>query len=279
MKSNYLTLMLIFGLIITSYAQDFIIAGQTIGTNVHHTDYEPDYTATYPGVNEFLLDVNNDGEFDLLFSVYYHNNCDEYITWWTSVETLTKNIKIISLGDPESGYVRQLSEGDTISIVQSWNSDSITNLIFQYFLKVNSTGQQIHHGEFSDGYLGYKMISGNEKSYGWINIHCTYETIISKENSILNKAYGIDDYYKSDNLIHLFPNPCFDQLTLSTNSNGNINRRYEVTNIYGRKVRFGQILNKKEVIDTKELEPGYYIIEVKENERTLGRRKFINKDK
>ncbi len=87
------------------------------------------------------------------------------------------------------------------------------------------------------------------------------------------------DYLKTHNLIHVFPNPCLDQLTLSNNSNGNINRRYEVTNIYGRKVRFGQILNKNEVINTKEIEPGYYIIQVKENERTLGSRKFIKKDK
>jgi hypothetical protein len=279
MKSIFINIFLYIGIIYTTYAQNFIIAGQTSGQNIYYTDYQQDNVAIYPESKEFRLDVDNNGNNDLLFSIHYHNNCNEYITWWTSVKALTANIKIIQCDYPESGYVKRLNEGDTISNSQSWNSDSVTSLIFEYYFKVNSTGQQIHKGTFYDGFLGYKIINSIDTSYGWIKIHCSYETITAMENSILEKSNGLNEYYNSDNHFQIYPNPCFDRIVLTEESPGYVtNRQYEVINIYGKKMISGQFTTKDTGIYIIGLEPGLYIIKVIEGNKTLGALKLIKLD-
>lgn len=275
MKNIFLFFLFIIGPLVTASSQTFIIAGQTTGGNIHTTDYEPDYSAVYPGAAEYKLDLDNNGTNDLLFTVHYHNNCDEYITWWTSVDILSGNVKIISQDDPFSGYVRPLVAGDTISSGNTWTCDTISNLTFQYYLHVNSTGQDIHHGEFYDGYMGYKIIHPTDTAYGWINVHASYDAVVSMENGIWDLTFGTKESSGSDNHLQIYPNPCSGKLYMNNKAAKNTHSRFEIFTVCGQIVKTGKVAGINNEVSTEELNPGLYFIKVTEDDNIVTVLPFI----
>jgi len=270
-------IILCLGLLASARSQNLIIAGQTEGKNIHSTDYDPNYYASYPGVNKFQLDLDNDGWNDLLFDVHYQINCDEYINWWTSIEFLSKNINIITLAYPETILIRQLYKGDTISRNQSWSADSITKLYFVIYSKIVSTGQQHNSGTYSDGYVGYRMIHTNDTLYGWINIDATFHAITAKGNAITESTYGIADKKESKDFYMVYPNPCDNKIILGDNSVNHDCKSFEVSDICGSKVKTGIISDEKTEINTTEFIPGMYFIRLIENDKQLTVLKFIKR--
>ena len=271
-------IILCLGLFASARSQNLIIAGRTEGKNIHSTDYDPDFYASYPGVNKFQLDLDNDGWNDLLFDVHYQINCDEYINWWTSVEFLSKNINIITLAYPETILIRQLYKGDTISRNQSWSEDSISKLYFVIYSKIVSTGQQRVSGTYSDGYVGYRIIHTNDTLYGWINIDATYHAITAKGNAITESTYGFADSQKLTESYQAYPNPCGNKIILLGNSMNHACKSFEVSDICGKKVKSGTISDEKTEINTTELQPGMYFIRLIENDKPITELKFIKQN-
>lgn len=274
MKTIYIIFIFCFGLISSIKSQEFIIAGQ-IDSNIHATDYDPDYNAVYPGVNEFNLDLDNDGKNDLLFNVHYQINCNEYINWWTSVDLLSTNISIMTLAYPETILIKQLNNGDTISNNHLWNADSITKLYFVIYSKIVSTGQQHFSGTYSDGYVGYKMIYPNDTLFGWINIDATYRTITAKGNAILESSNGIKESSKTNNVYQVYPNPCRQVINLIDKSSRHSNKQFVVTDIYGKRIKSGNISSENSEIIMLELVPGVYFIKIIEKSIQIAELKFI----
>jgi len=274
MKNIVIIFIFCFGLISSGKSQEFVIAGQP-DANIHATDYEPDYYAVYPGVNEFKLDLDNNGKNDLLFNVHYQINCNEYINWWTSVDLLSTNLRIMTLAYPETILIKQLNNGDTISNINLWNADSITKLYFVLYSKIVSTGQQQFSGTYSDGYVGYKMIYPNDTLFGWINIDATYRTITAKGSAILESSKGIKESSKTNNVYQVYPNPCRNEINLTDKSSRYSDKQFVVTDICGKMIKSGNISSENTGIILSELVPGVYFIKLIEKSIQIADLKFI----
>ncbi len=274
MKNFFLIFIFCFGLISSSKSQRFITAGQING-HIHATDYEPDYYAVYPGVNAFMLDLNDDGMNDLLFDVHYQINCNEYINMWTSVKLISPYISIMTPPDPESVFIRPLDEGDTISNLQFWNADNISKLHFVTYFKVISTGQIQISGSYSNGYVGYKMMYPNDTLFGWINMDATHRTITAMGSAIMESSKGIIESSKTNNVYHVYPNPCRNEINLTCKSMRYSDKQFIVTDICGKRVKSENILCENTEINLTELAPGMYFIKLIEKKIQIAELKFI----
>ncbi len=91
----------------------------------------------------------------------------------------------------------------------------------------------------------------------------------------LSEMVGIDELGPSTSLrmteLKIYPNPVRDDLVIETNDKSQFNLR--ISNVYGQSIYYS-ILNKKNIIDIKNLNSGIYIVEVT-NEKGREIRKII----
>jgi hypothetical protein len=274
MKNIILIVSIFAGSISPALAQDYIIAGQTNGPNIHYTDYEPDSNILLFETGwSFLLDINEDGSNDLCFTINISPGTFG-LQIWTTVVTFNDDIKIISnVEDPI--FVSKLSYGDTISDFQNWSSAHNSGLMFQHYFEDYNSGTHITTGEFNDGYLGFKMIYPGETFYGWIKIFASYSSIVAMESAIYGLTVGVKDVKAANAILKFYPNPCSNELNVELNSLNNSDKIFDITDVNGNKIKSGKMPGNKTEINTSDIIPGIYFLRVMEGDKIISGKKII----
>lgn len=265
------------GFIFTSSSQTFIIAGQTTGTNIHYTDYLPD-SSIYLGQNDdgFMLDIDNNGTYDLLFNMGEKDWLPYELWTWSTVKILNENVKI-RLNDISTNWIDRLDLGDTISMNNIWSSTVDTLYYFHNysFWSYPPPGGENSEGEYGIGYMGFQMEFPGETFYGWIHVEAADFMLTAKGKAIRGLTVGTSEITNSDNLLQVYPNPFDDMLTVEPALNNCRNRRIEIVNIDGRIVKTYNIESDKMRINSSLLTPGIYLIRIMEREKTISQTKVI----
>ena len=274
MKNFTFILVLFFAISSMSHSQNYILAGQSTGTNIHYTDYIPDSNLNL-GDNklQFFLDVDHNGTNDLSFNVW-----DElyppclYGSIWTEVKSLQHNISFIT-DSVNSNYASSLNSGDTISENENaiFSCDTILTLE-NYWVWFGSSG---YGGNFGNGYLGFKMTFPSETFLGWINMYADDESIIVKESVLSGLTVNIDQSLYDNNQVKIYPNP-FNKEIIIDNSHSSKNLiRFEIISMDGKVVKSDNLFNCKSQIDTSTINPEFYILKIIEGDRTHKEAKII----
>jgi hypothetical protein len=256
-----------------------IIAGQTSGTNIYHTDYIPDSTiiAEQENIDGFNLDLDGNGTDDLYFNVGIANVLPYELRTWSTVKLLNSNIKICLNADGLN-WIDKLGTGDTISENNIWgfNTDTVYYFHKYHYWTYPPPGGESWEGDWPpSGYLGFQMIFPDETFYGWINMEIDDFTITAKESAIRGLTVGTSEIVKSDDKFYFYPNPCSNLLTVESNFTDYKNKRIEILNLNGKISKTSDILGDKTIMDTKHLAPGIYLIRIKEGEKIISQTKFL----
>jgi hypothetical protein len=261
----------VFGFIITSSSQNVIVAGQTTGTNIHYTDYQPD-SSIYLGQNNdgFMLDIDDNGTYDLLFNIGEKNWLPNELWTWSTVQILSENVKIC-LNDMSSKWIDKLEMGDTISLANKWSLavDTLYYLQQYSYWAYPPPGGESSDGEYGAGYMGFQMNFPDETLFGWINVEGGKFTLTSKEKAICGLTVGTSKIINSDNLFRVYPNPFNDQLTIESFVNNRSGMKIEIINAQGIIVKSVDIQNEKSWINTSLLTPGIYLIRIKDGDNVV----------
>lgn len=277
MKKLLFIIGLILGVIFTSSSQNVIVAGQTTGTYIHYTDYLPD-SSIYLGQNNdgFMLDIDDNGTYDLLFNIGVRNWLPYDLWTWSTVQILNENVKIC-LNDISSNWIDNLDMGDTISMSNIWSSAVDTLYYFQQYSywTYPPPGGENSDGEYGTGYMGFQMNFPGETFYGWIHVEGGNFTLTAKEKAICGLTVGTSKIINSDNLLKTYPNPFSDRLTIESLLNNKSGMRIEIINLQGITVKSYDIENEKSQINTSLLTPGIYLIRIKEGDKTIFKTKAL----
>jgi hypothetical protein len=277
-KNNMKTVLIIISFItvinFTGQAQSKIIVGQTSGNNIHYTDFEPDLSVELFNYSDSIfVDIDNDGIDDLAFIVSGEHDPQYYTRFTSSIYTLNKNVKIIATDN--NNFVQKLNVGDTISANQSWSTDSVYRLKVQFISYYPPPETTTYYGALGSGYFGFEIEYPNETFYGWIHIYATSTSITVKETAIYGITVNIQETKIEPEPIHVFPNPCKNELTLDLNSFPLEDMSFKIINPVGQIVKRGNIFNSSLKVNTSELESVFYIIKINKKNSEIYTIKFI----
>lgn len=274
MKNFTFILILFFAISSRSHSQNYILAGQSIGTNIHYTDYIPDSSLDLRHFKlQFFLDVDHNGTNDLSFNVW-----DQlyppylYGSIWTEVKSLQHNISFIT-DSVNSNYASSLNYGDTISENGNaiFSSDTILKLDY-YWVWFGSSG---NIGNYGNGYLGFKMTFSSETFLGWINMYADNESIIVKESVLSGLTVNINQSRYDNNQVQIYPNPFNKEINIDNSHSPKNLIRFEIISMDGKIVKSDNLVNCKSHIDTSTINPGFYIVKIIEGDRTIKEAKII----
>lgn len=271
MKNIILIVSICAGFISPAFAQDYIIAGQTSGPNIHYTDYEPDSSGLY---SYYYLDIDNNGSSDLLFHGGSNINLPWWVYIWSEVRNPSDNIEIISYIDESEYCVKEIQEGDTISDFQNWEYSDST-LYFKFYGENDMFPFYLYVGEFVDGYLGFKITYPLETFYGWIKITVSNTTITAMESAIYGLTVGVKDVEAANLMFSVYPNPYRNELNVELNSLNNSDKIFDITDVYGNRIKSGKMPRNKTEINTSDMIPGIYFLRVIEGDKIISSIKVI----
>jgi len=264
--------------VFTCFSQDFIIAGQTIGANIHYTDFVPD-SSIYLGQNNdgFMLDIDNNGTYDLLFNIGINPMSPDYFRTWSTVQILNENVKIC-LTDNVSKWVKNLNLGDTISENNIWVSAIDSLYYFHKYLyngyPPNPGGN--YQGEFGNGFMGFQMNFHDGSMYGWINIKAgAFYTLEAKDMAICYVVVDPVEINNPENAVLVFPNPFNDMLYVESYLCDTCIMRLEIINFLGAIVKTYYLENEKSTMNTSFLPSGLYLVRIKEGDKIIYQTKKI----
>lgn len=284
MKNLIAVFVLLAFAFLQGHTQNFILAGQVSGENVHYTDYEPDSIADLNNPYEsytFYLDVDNDEINDLAFNIDYEEGASS-LSFWTIVTILNDSMDIIKV--PNQNWVHELGFNDTISENRNWSNGNTNQLLLLAFFKEWHPPPGIYNlwGEFHSGYLGFKIEYAAETVYGWIHIAstCVYINvdITAKESAIRGITVGTNKPVETTERFVLRPNPCSDKLFIELKSQHSEELKYDVFDLLGNCIHSGELSNNKNVINTSSYTPGIYFIMITKENEIIKRLKFLKID-
>jgi hypothetical protein len=244
-----------------------ILAGQT-GSGVVYKDFIPDTsfvsTSMYAGYCN--LDLNNDGTFDYKLNYSFIPNPGSE-TRILRVDCLNNNEVISST----TGYADTMPIGQNIDNSFIWSSG--TGIKLEYFYSTSSSTQHYGDWRYSDsGYLGVRIISPVDTTYGYIHIYNNHLPSYKVMDFAIEYkgAIGINDILLSQTDVG--PNPFSDKIFFK----GENNLPLEVilynisSNVIFRKTFTGKI-----EVNTQELLNGFYIYELRRNDYIIKRGKLL----
>lgn len=264
MRSFLISFLICILMAYTATSQNQILAGQTSGNNIHYTDFEPDYVVDLNDnfSDTVLLDVDNNGTFDLAFTVYvYYHNPYEHTEFRSWLKVLNDNVKVIADASAFH-YVKKLNMGDTISANQGWSDADILHFRREYISYWPPPGYTTIYGEFGNGYFGFKIENPGETFYGWIKVNAYFVSVTIQEMAISGETVGVQEHFVIPESSGLFPNPCTDDITLFSDTPIKNHSDYEIVNRYGQVVKTGKLAGMDFQINTADLNPGLYILRV-----------------
>ncbi len=262
MQKVLILLSLLSVILTCGHAQNFILAGQTSGNNLHYADLVPDSSVVLFNSGEhFLLDIDHNGLNDLAFSVFAQYYPGWYFKQWSSVAVLNDKVKMLSETGPFT-YVKRLDAGDSISAGANWSGNgSICNFLVYYQANYPPYHDSVY-GDFHSGYLGFRMDYPGETFYGWINITATSSSVTAKEMAISGVTVGTDKATEKPETLKIYPNPCWYELNLDLKGLQNDKVLYEISDFSGKTVLKGICTGNITGINTSSLAPGFYTLRV-----------------
>ncbi len=277
MKTALLSFLFCILLAYSATSQNQILAGQTIGDNIHYTDFEPDYIVDLNDnfSDTVLLDVDNNGTFDLAFTVYvYYHNPYEHTEFRSWLKVLNDNVKVIA-DTSAFHYVKKLNMGDTISANQGWSDADSLHFRREYISYWPPPGHTTIYGEFGNGYFGFKIENPGETFYGWVKVNAYFVSVTIQEMAISGETVGLQEHPVIPESSGLFPNPCTDVITLFSDIPIQNHSDYEIVNHYGKIVKAGSLAAGDLKINTANLNPGLYILRLASGTKNDLQFKFI----
>lgn len=146
-------------------------------------------------------------------------------------------------------------------------SEALTIIPFEILLddQLNEISSTIHNSEYGD------FIDYSDDGAG--NIYELWRTPTYKGAYIYYSGVtkltldpvGISDTESLINLIHLYPNPAYDQLHIRTEENG----EFRIYNVRGQLVLNKQITSTHSSIDIQKIKPGMYVWRINNNQGKL----------
>jgi hypothetical protein len=263
MKKYFFLFVLFATVIYSGHAQNFILAGQTSGNNLHYADLVPDSSVVLFNSGEhFLLDIDHNGINDLAFSVFAQYYPGWYFKQWSSVAVQNDKVKILSETGPFT-YVKRLDAGDSISAGANWSGNgSICNFLVYYQAYYPPNANDTLYGDFHSGYLGFRMDYPGETFYGWINITATSSSVTAKEMAISGVTVGTDKATEKPETLKIYPNPCRYELNIDLEGLQKDKEFYEISDFSGKTVLKGRCKGDITTINTRPLAPGFYTLRV-----------------
>ncbi|MBS4059198.1 MAG: T9SS type A sorting domain-containing protein [Bacteroidetes bacterium] len=275
-----LTFIALFFLCLGTFAQDFIIAGDT--NLMYHHVFSPARimsTSISSRSDTFSIDINNDGAKDLKFYVrnWYPGDALGLVESYVKI-TPSINCSIglkradTTFFTPYVYVANLLNQGDTIKS----SSDFSTNSVYVYRrLQLVGWGSSVITDwlEVVDKmYLPVKI----ENNLGWIEVipyssQNYYRITINELGFSENMYNSVESNNQPDNL-KVFPNPSTGKITISTELPFSENLSLRIFNANSQEIMKQSNIDR--VTNVEIAESGVYFIEVKNNSATL-RKKIV----
>jgi hypothetical protein len=277
MRMKWIFIIIMFLLSSGIRAQNQIMVAQKTGTNIHYTDFQPDSSVQLINGGEgFQLDIDNDGFNDLAFYVLAETDGVSYTKFWSSITTINDKVKILS----DSGnynFVLNLNPGDTISAYQNWSTvyDSTYDLIVNFISYYPPPGSNNTYGYLGYGYLGFQIEYPSETFFGWIRVMATSTSIIVAEVAISGVSVKVEKFDDLDQALEVYPNPCHSDLHLKIESAQIQDMYFEIVNTLGEIVKKGEVTSCISKINIRDLQSGFYLLNIRKRNRLVNRIKFI----
>lgn len=94
-------------------------------------------------------------------------------------------------------------------------------------------------------------------------------------NFCFENTIGVDENSQQKPKIRLFPSPLVDQSSLRIENSQHASIEVEISNVYGRIVKYYRISNDEVILQRNDFVPGIYIINVSENRKKIEQLKFL----
>lgn len=162
----------------------YILAGQTSGTNVYYNDIDDLFLDSFSWgeLDSETLDLDNDGTYDLyLWTNWTYYSHIEYMSSDAGAH-INGNLQV-SAEPGDSSWIRKHLAGDTIDGRLNWVS---TNTIFYCPSSSGSAGTFL-----GEGYLAFR-ICNTDTVYGWVRI---WRSSWSGESKLQVYDYATRTYY------------------------------------------------------------------------------------
>lgn len=280
-------LLLLLTLAICDYAgAQYILAGDSTAPDILHKALDKTVHVngapggiSYSDENNFMLDLNNDGSDDLVFTVY---------AWGAhggegsecSVTTLNNNlIRVTSLPflNDSTSFVDTLNYHDTIEAKNFWytssNKITLASIGVNYF-----TGETFYSGIWNSlpyKYIGISVKIGEHFYYGWVMIEVRAghgADFYIADCAVMKSHEGINDERRG-NKYKIYPDPVHDKLTIEQESPG-MGGALSLFNIDSQLLVTKEISNFKTELDLSSYRKGIYYMIIK-NDREIVTRKII----
>jgi hypothetical protein len=251
----------------------FVAISPLADAQIIYTDLNPDLVLG-GWESSFQLDINKDSIFDFL--VYHRKNRD-YGTWYTN-----NFIGVIGKG-------QVLSAGDSIG--KSWlyrpkamnlNDEMITSPPNSEWKRGGSLSR---FEGLQDKYVGFRFKINNNIHYGWarLDVAASDRSIILKEYAYNTQAekllragstkVSLPEENSSKNILVYSNGSC---LRIEAPVDQSLTGRIRLTDLNGRELRSVDVNNEKKVqLNTQELSPGVYIVNIVTGNGILNKKVLI----
>ena len=135
--------------------------------------------------------------------------------------------------------------------------EALTTIPFEMLLdeQLNEVSSTIHYSEHGD-FVDYSVNESGDIYELWqIPTYKGAYIYYSSVKKLTSDPVGISDLDSPNDIIHLYPNPAYDQLYLTTEKNG----EFRIYNVYGQLVLTELITSPHSFIDIQKIKPGIYI--------------------
>jgi len=240
----------------TSVSAQGILAGDTSSAGIVFIDIDNFWvSATYPWnyIDEELIDINDDGVYDLKF--WAMDDAAGHV----SIE----RTKIYGLNGAQIVYyelqpywVDELEDGMIIDSGSLW-SDAGTLRYRRWFPDTIEEG-----GIFTSGYAGFRIPDNAGYLYGWVHLYASFTSIHVYDYAYQSLETGLPQQSEIVQ-IKMFPNPAVNRLHVHIAPNHGFDR-VNIYNIAGEKMRSLVLAEHQSYmsIDVEDLPDGIYILKM-----------------
>lgn len=154
-----------------------------------------------------------------------------------------------------------------IVVLGQHNYGPLASIPFEMLLddQLNEVSSTIHYSEYGD-FIDYSVNgAGNIYELWQIPTYKGAYIYYSGLKKLALDPVGISDVESSNDIIHLYPNPAYDQLHLRTEENG----EFRIYNVRGQLVLNKQITSTHNSIDIQNIKPGMYFWRMNNNQGKL----------
>ncbi|MFP4469213.1 MAG: T9SS type A sorting domain-containing protein [Bacteroidales bacterium] len=268
-------------------AQATIYAGQITGEHIHYIDFDPDSLLTLNKWNEIehlFLDVDLDGTPEFRFNIrYVYYNYYEDVKAF--VEVYNDDVELVKTNGTHY-WARKLDELEPIGENLAWTGDTIKSLLLrsQHYEVYPPPGYYNTYGVFSgEGYLGFKITKPWETYYGWVFLFAEAMliggsvdlSIKAMSAAFYSETVGVEQVSAKSANLKIYPNPCTEKLTILNQFSESYSWYYKVSDVFGTLWKSENCSLETTNIDTRNLQPGLYFIDVFDNKQRIHRAKVV----